>query len=90
MEFLIQQLSGDQGIFEIITPANSENRGCQLSIFCHQDGKKLFEALSNAGVIADWREPNVIRVAPVPLYNTFEDVYQFTHILEKTLENLKS
>lgn len=85
MEFLIDQMSGDEGIFEIITPSDPEQRGCQLSIFCHQNGKALFQALTREGVIADWREPNVIRVAPVPLYNTFEDVYQFARILEVAL-----
>lgn len=85
LEFLINQLSGDKGIFEIITPSNPEERGCQLSIFFHKKGRQLFEALTNQGVIADWREPNVIRIAPVPLYNRFEDVFQFTRILKEAL-----
>ena len=85
LAFLISKISGDQGVFEIITPQNEEERGCQLSIFCHKNGKKMFEQLTKGGVIADWREPNVIRVAPVPLYNTFEDVYQFAAILKGTL-----
>lgn len=85
MEFLINELSGDQNTFEIITPAEPKSRGCQLSIFCHQHGKALFQALTDEGVIADWREPNVIRVAPVPLYNTFEDVYHFARILKESL-----
>jgi kynureninase len=85
LEFLMNQLSGEDQLFEILTPSNPEERGCQLSIFFHKDGRRLFEALSAAGVIADWREPNVIRVAPVPLYNTFEDVYQFVDILRKNL-----
>ncbi len=87
MEFLINQLSGDDQVFEIITPSNPEERGCQLSIFCHKNGKALFDALTKEGVIADWREPNVIRVAPVPLYNTFEDVFHFARILRENLQN---
>lgn len=68
--------------FEIITP---ESRGCQLSILAHGQGKSLFDKLTEAGVIADWREPNVIRIAPVPLYNSFEDVYRFGQALEASL-----
>ncbi|KYG72409.1 kynureninase [Roseivirga echinicomitans] len=85
LEFLIKDIGGDSGIFEIITPSDPEQRGCQLSIFFHKDGRRLFDALAAAGVIADWREPNVIRIAPVPLYNRFEDVYQFAHLLKKNL-----
>lgn len=85
LEFLIKDIAGDSGIFEIITPSDPEQRGCQLSIFFHKDGRRLFDALAAAGVIADWREPNVIRIAPVPLYNRYEDVYQFAHILKENL-----
>jgi len=56
----------------IITPCLQQERGAQLSILTGSNGKKLFDAISEKGVIADWREPNVIRVAPVPLYNSFE------------------
>lgn len=87
MEFLIDQLSGEEQIFEIITPSDPASRGCQLSIFCHKKGKALFKALTREGVIADWREPNVIRVAPVPLYNTFEDVFHFARILGTALNS---
>jgi len=67
--------------FEIITPADPKRRGCQLSMLFGERGREVFDALTRAGVVADWREPNVIRVAPVPLYNTFEDVYAFYEIL---------
>jgi kynureninase len=70
---------------EIITPRNDDERGCQVSMRIIRNGKAVFEALLNAGVIADWREPDVIRVAPVPLYNTFEDVFQFGKIIEHQL-----
>ncbi|MCB9227421.1 MAG: kynureninase [Chitinophagales bacterium] len=68
--------------FEIITPKNKEERGCQLSLLTGNNGKQLFEKLTKAGVIADWREPNVIRIAPVPLYNSFQDVWRFVEILK--------
>jgi kynureninase len=71
---------------EVITPSNENERGCQVSMFMLQQGKKIFEGLTQHGVVADWREPNVIRVAPVPLYNTFEDVWQFGNIIETILE----
>lgn len=70
---------------ENITPRDWKQRGCQVSIIAHGFGKPLFESLNNAGVIADWREPNVIRMAPVPLYNSFEDVYQFGVVLEEAI-----
>lgn len=67
---------------EIITPSNPERRGCQLSLVAHGFGQALFQTLSDAGVVVDWREPNVIRMAPVPMYNTFEDIARFVHILK--------
>ena len=70
----------------IITPSNPLERGCQLSISVSGGGKSIFDSITDQGVIADWREPNVIRVAPTPLYNTFEDVYNFVKILEVALE----
>jgi len=60
---------------EVITPAETPHRGCQLSLFAKKDGKKLHQYLTQKGIITDWREPNVIRMAPVPLYNTFADVF---------------
>jgi kynureninase len=65
----------------IITPEIPE-RGCQLSLLTDEKGKDLFDHLTNNGVIADWRNPNVIRLAPVALYNSFEDVYRFGQILQ--------
>jgi len=67
--------------FVLITPSQKEHRGCQLSIQTKKNGKKLFAKLTKAGVIADWREPDVIRVAPVPLYNNFEEVWKFAQLL---------
>ncbi len=68
--------------FVIITPGDPEQRGCQLSMLVNERGRDLFEHLRRNGVVCDWREPNVIRIAPVPLYNTFSDVYRFVHILQ--------
>ncbi len=89
LEFIIGQinlkLKTRNFKLEIITPKEKENRGCQLSIIAHGLGKDLFNKLTEAGVMCDWREPNVIRAAPVPLYNSFEDVFRFGEILEKLL-----
>lgn len=88
LEFVIREISEknkEKCQFEIITPAQKMERGCQLSILAHGQGKKMFDALTKEGVIADWREPNVIRVAPTPLYNSFEDVYRFGEILERSI-----
>src|SRR5688572_11518507 len=70
---------------EVITPSNEKERGCQVSMLMLKRGKEIFNELSRQGVIADWREPNVIRVAPVPLYNTFEDVWRFGEIVRTTI-----
>jgi len=79
LEFLINE-NRDSNI-EIITPKEVNERGCQLSLRIKTNGKELYQRLLNDGVICDWREPDVVRVAPVPLYNTFEEVYDFTQIL---------
>lgn len=68
--------------FNVITPTDPNQRGAQLSILFGDNGRQVFDALTQNGVIADWREPNVIRIAPVPLYNTFEDCYKFYEILK--------
>ena len=81
-EYLINEIDTDR--FRIITPANPAERGCQLSIQVKNADKSLHKKLSDQHIITDWREPDVIRCAPVPLYNSFEDVYHMTEIL-KTL-----
>ena len=78
--FLLHQISTDR--INIITP---EQRGCQISISVKNGNKDLFDEITKRGVIADWREPDVIRVAPVPLYNSFLDVYNFYKVLENIL-----
>ncbi|MBF9223745.1 kynureninase [Hymenobacter ruricola] len=74
LESQIRALNLPADKLEIITPADPAQRGCQLSVLVHERGRELFDYLASVGVIADWREPNVIRMAPVPLYNSFEDV----------------
>jgi kynureninase len=88
LEFVIQDVSErnkERCTFEIITPSDKSKRGAQLSILVHGQGKSLFDKLSDEGVVADWREPNVIRIAPAPLYNSFEDCYWFGKLLEKSI-----
>lgn len=71
---------------EIITPLQQEQRGCQISLKVKDASKTLFDSITRQGVIADWREPDVIRVAPVPLYNSFEDVFHFVKALKTEVE----
>ena len=73
---------------QIITPKNPAERGCQLSIFIKFNGKETFNRISKDGVFADWREPDVIRVAPVPLYNTFEEVFRFVEIFKRHVSSV--
>lgn len=81
LEFLVDQLGGDK--VAIITPRDENQRGCQLSLVVRNNGKEVYQKLTAEGVICDWREPDVIRVAPVPLYNSFMDVFRFAEILKK-------
>lgn len=84
LEFLIDEIKSES--ISIITPRDIKRRGCQLSICIQGNGKVLHNKLTSRGVICDWREPDVIRVAPVPLYNTFMDVYKFSEILKAHIE----
>lgn len=79
LEFLIKEKRNPD--IEIITPEEENERGCQLSLRVKKEGKKLYEKLIGKGVFCDWREPDVIRAAPVPLYNSFEDVWKFSEML---------
>lgn len=81
LEFVLHEIDDEvDDSFEIITP---QDRGCQLSVFLHGQGRSLFDYLMKNGVITDWREPNVIRLAPAPLYCSYEDMYRFGQILKK-------
>lgn len=85
LEFILHDI--DEAIdgteFEIITPSNPEERASQLSVYLHGQARELFDYLMQNGVITDWREPNVIRLAPVPFYCSFEDMYEFGQILKQ-------
>ena len=87
LEFILHEIANEiEGAnFEIITPSNQEERGCQLSVYLHGQGRELFERLMKNGVITDWREPNVIRLAPAPFYCSFEDMYAFGQLLKKLI-----
>jgi kynureninase len=83
LEYVLHEIDKEvDGSFEIITPTNLAERGCQLSVLLHGQGRNLFDYLMKNGVITDWREPNVVRFAPVPLYCSFEDMYNFGQILK--------
>jgi kynureninase len=88
LEFIILEINKGlkAGVhLEIITPKSKSERGCQLSIIAHGLGKELHAKLTESGVVTDWREPNVIRMAPVPLYNSFEDVYRLGEVLKNII-----
>lgn len=84
LEFLIESLNHD--FIRIITPKSPEERGCQLSIEIQNSDTSLHRQLTHAGVVCDWREPHVIRCAPTPFYNTFEDVFKLVEKLKHILE----
>jgi kynureninase len=81
LEYLLDRLP--HGRFEVITPRDPARRGCQLSVLVHDRPQELLRALEAEGVVCDFREPNVIRVAPVPLYNSFMDVWTFAQVLAR-------
>lgn len=89
LEFIVddvnKSITDSDKSLEIITPRNWDERGCQVSVIAHGYGKALFDTLTEEGVISDWREPNAIRMAPIPLYNSFEDIYRFGEILKAAL-----
>lgn len=85
LEFLLQEINGERGVIEIITPKNTNERGCQLSLLVKKGGKAVFDELYKNAIVGDWRHPNVIRIAPTPLYNSFVDIYRFAKILEQSL-----
>jgi kynureninase len=84
LEYLVDELKDDR--IKIITPRNPLERGSQLSIQVKSADKGLFDKITQKGVIADWREPDVIRVAPIALYNSYEDVFRFVEILKSELK----
>jgi len=89
LEFIIdginEKLNKKSYKLEIITPSDPVQRGCQLSIIAHGTGKDFYHSLTKSGIFCDWRNPNVIRLAPVPLYNSFEDIWRLGQVMEKLL-----
>ncbi|WP_163377616.1 kynureninase [Cyclobacterium sp. SYSU L10401] len=87
LEFVIRETIGGPGEFELISPSKPSERGCQLSLFLHKGGKAIFDLWTEQGLVADWRNPNVIRLAPTPLYNSFQDVYAFGKMVQTSLDS---
>src|SRR5690606_27359533 len=83
LEKLLLEINTDR--ISIITPRDPSDRGCQLSLRVQDADKALFDRITERGVVADWREPDVIRVAPVPVYNSFPDVKRFSGVLADCL-----
>lgn len=77
--------SAQQEVIKFITPMDQDEISCQVSMLTLKRGKEIFEELGRQGVMVDWREPDVIRIAPVPLYNTFEEVWRFGNIIRSIL-----
>ncbi|SFW26076.1 Kynureninase [Sinomicrobium oceani] len=91
LEYILREVDAQTfGEFEIITPDKPGERGCQLSVLLHGQGRPLFDYLMKNGVVTDWREPNVIRLAPAPFYCSFEDMYEFGKILKKGIDTLQT
>jgi kynureninase len=84
--FVLDHIDPDKEKFTVITPRNADERGCQVSISINKNARAIFETLLPLGIFADWREPNVIRIAPVPLYNSFEEIFIFADILRQLIE----
>jgi kynureninase len=87
MFFVLNHINQPTEKFRIITPQDPAERGCQVSLSLHHNAKAVFDTLMPLGIFADWREPNVIRVAPVPLYNSFEEIFIFADVLQQLLND---
>jgi len=91
LESLVMELAGTH--LQLVTTADAEQRGCQLSLRLKrgaEHGREVFHSLSARGIVSDWREPNIIRLAPVPLYNSFEDVLRCAWQLADVLAGARS
>ena len=86
--FILDDINSRQSrkMIELITPRDDNEKGAQVSMLMLEKGREIFNALMAQGVMSDWREPNVIRIAAVPLYNTFEDIYRFGNIIQSILD----
>lgn len=90
LEFLLKQHSLYGKVFSVITPEDPDSRGCQLSIHLPEKGKEVFQRLSRQGIMADWRDPAVIRFAPVPMYNSFVDVHTAAGVFLRAVDQIFS
>lgn len=83
--FLLEEVNAGSSkkIIEFITPQNEKERGCQVSMLMLERGKEIYDGLMKQGIMVDWREPNVIRLAPAPLYNSFAEVWRFADVLRR-------
>jgi kynureninase len=87
LEFIVDAVRNNTGVnLQILTPSNPNERGCQLSIVVPGATKQLVKDLADRGIIVDWREPNVIRMAPVSLYNSFKDIFTFGEVFTEFLK----
>ena len=88
--YLLDEINSSSGknVIEFITPRNEKERGCQVSMLMLQNGKEIYNGLMKQGIFTDWREPNVIRLAPVPLYNSFEEVWRFADFLNSLIKKV--
>jgi kynureninase len=86
--FILDQVNNNSHteIIQLITPRKEAERGCQVSMLIKENGRNLYDGLMQQGIMVDWREPDVIRLAPVPLYNTFEELWRFGFVLENMIE----
>ncbi len=89
LRFILEDINNsfNDPCMDIITPAEENARGCQISMLMLRKGKQVFDELTKRSVIADWREPDVIRVAPVPLYNSFTDIFNFGAIIKEIIKS---
>jgi len=85
LRWLLERIDA-KGRFEIITPREPAACGCQLSLLVHENSKRVLESLASRGVVCDFREPNVVRTAPTPMYNTFHEVWRFAKSFEECLK----
>ena len=88
LQYVLTDIDPEGRVVRLLTPRDPKERGCQLSLFMKHNGRKIFDRIIQSGVVADWREPSVIRLAPVPLYNTFEEIFRFGTIFSKALGGL--
>lgn len=86
LEFVIRKTIGSPEEFKLITPSKPNERGCQLSLFLDKGGKEMYDLWTTQGLVADWRNPNVIRLAPTPLYNSFQDVFAFGKMVQSSMK----